>query len=337
MADALSGILDVGAKAAHGFALVGSPGYRAGQQVQLQINEQQRTKQREQLSLYLNILKDRTGSWSKEAQKAAGDSIRRLPIFKSIADRLGGGRLRGEGGGAFGGIPPGMITSKVEVGKEGLPSYTFEPEQKFGAIPGAYGLVPEEKRAALAEEAIVKPATQIIMSSTERQKIAETRASIDALDNLKSLFDSAQTKTGPITGRISPIAGLVGMTTDEQESFMAATSAFKNAIIKEITGAQMSEQEASRIMKQIPDITDPSPRWKAKWEQSKKNLEFLQKRRLEILEQSGLRVPRAGGEKENVFISSPFRSDSFPTAVNPKTGQRLILINNKWVPANKEK
>jgi len=49
-------------------------------------------------------MKDRTGAWSKEAQKAAGDSIRRLPIFKSMADRLGGGRLMGEGGGALDGI-----------------------------------------------------------------------------------------------------------------------------------------------------------------------------------------------------------------------------------------
>lgn len=138
----------------------------------------------------------------------------------------------------------------------------------------------------LVEVQFGKPA-----AAAERTKIAETRASIDALDNLKILFDSAQTKTGPIVGRTSPIAGLIGMTTDEQEAFMAATSAFKNKIIKEITGAQMSEVEAKRIMKQIPDITDPPTRWKAKWEQSKKNLEFLQKRRLEILEQSGLRVP----------------------------------------------
>ena len=103
MADALGGLLEVAGKAAHGFALVGSPGYRAGQQVQLQINEQQRTKQIDQLNMYMSIMKDRTGTWSKEAQKAAGDSIRRLPIFKNISERLGGGQLRGEGG-AFGGM-----------------------------------------------------------------------------------------------------------------------------------------------------------------------------------------------------------------------------------------
>jgi len=128
-------------------------------------------------------------------------------------------------------------------------------------------------------------------SPSERTAIAQTQASIDALNNLKQLFDSSRTKTGPITGRISPLAGLIGMTTKEQESFMAATSAFKNAIIKEITGAQLSQEEAERIMKQIPDITDPEPRWLAKWEESKKNLESLQKRRAEILKESGVKVP----------------------------------------------
>lgn len=32
------------------------------------------------------------------------------------------------------------------------------------------------------------------------------------------------------------------------------------------------------------------------------------------------------------FIVSPFRQDAAPTAVSPKTGQRLILKNGRWVP-----
>ena len=128
-------------------------------------------------------------------------------------------------------------------------------------------------------------------SPTERTKIAETRASIDALNNIKELYDSAKTRTGMVVGRLDPVLGLFGLTTNEQEDFMAATSAFRNQIIKEITGAQMSEVEAKRILKQVPQEKDPPARWEAKWKQSKKNLEMLQKRRLEILRQSGLQVP----------------------------------------------
>ena len=131
-------------------------------------------------------------------------------------------------------------------------------------------------------------------SPTERTSIAETRASIDALNNIKELYDSAKTRTGIVVGRLDPVLGAFGLTTDEQENFMAATSAFRNQIIKEITGAQMSEVEAKRILKQVPQETDPPARWEAKWRQSKKNLEMLQKRRLEILQQSGLQVP--GGQ-----------------------------------------
>jgi len=198
-------------------------------------------------------------------------------------------------------------TRMIRAPESELPTVVDQIIEEGGSIDTAKSTLSDE-RLNLYKEAMArgdkegaelalygKPMVEIKLgqpaSPAERKEIAETRASMDALDNLKTLFDNTQTKTGPIVGRYSPIAGLVGMTTDEQEAFMAATSAFKNAIIKEITGAQMSEVEANRIMKQVPDITDPATRWKAKWEESKKNLEFLQKRRMEILEQSGIRVP----------------------------------------------
>jgi len=170
-------------------------------------------------------------------------------------------------------------------------------------------------------------------SAAERTAIATGRASIDALDNLKALFDSVQTQVGPIAGRISPIAGLMGLTSDEQEDFMAATSAFKNQIIKEITGAQMSEVEAQRIMKQVPDITDPPARWEAKWRQSKKNLELLQKRRMEILQQSGVRAPMPARQ-----TAIPAEMQNMPnkqfikTATNPQTGEKVGFDGEKWIP-----
>jgi hypothetical protein len=162
-------------------------------------------------------------------------------------------------------------------------------------------------------------------SASERTAIAEGRASLDTLNNIRTLFDLDTTRTGPIVGRIDPTKGLFGATSDEQESFMAATKAFKNAIIKEITGAQMSEPEAKRIMGQVPDITDPRARWLAKWEQSKKNLEFLQRRRLEILGQSGLKVP-AG---DAMFKSAPSVNYE-KTATNPETGEKMGWDGTQW-------
>lgn len=170
---------------------------------------------------------------------------------------------------------PGVIENK-STGEQ-------RPYSWGDPIPPGWGLFKPPESVTKIDVNAAAPA--------ERQALAQTQQSIDALHNLRMLFDNPSTRTGPVVGRYDPVAGLVGGTTAEQEALMAATSAFKNHVIKEITGAQMSETEAHRIMKQIPDITDPPVRWRAKWDQSKRNLEMLQRRRREILRKSGLEAP----------------------------------------------
>lgn len=239
---------------------------------------------------------------------------------QQLAQQLGG-LFPGQG---FGGITdPRALQAAVQLGLQQAKPLPRETESQFTAVLGnkiSQGTATEQEKD-IFERLTATPSTVINLgtpSPTERTAIAEGRASVDALDNLKTLFDSSQTVTGPVAGRIEPTKGLFGLTTDEQESFMAATSAFKNAIIKQITGAQMSEQEANRIMKQVPDITDPPARWRAKFNQSKKNLDFLEKRRLEVLEQSGLRVP---GQTP---IRIPARKPARPRDIPPPPGQAGI-------------
>lgn len=168
---------------------------------------------------------------------------------------------------------PGVIEN-VKTGEQ-------SPYQWGEDIPSGWKIV---KEASTIVNVGQKPA-----SASERTAIASGRASIDSLQNLNRLFN--KNYVGPIVGRVSQAKDVFGLNPQDQSEFMAATTAFKNAIIKEITGAQMSEAEAQRIMKQVPDITDAPTVWKAKWNQSIKNLRHLQNRRLEILEQSGLTVP----------------------------------------------
>ena len=156
------------------------------------------------------------------------------------------------------------------------------------------GTATEQDKTILDKMLSGVPQVQINMGKTtggERTALAETEASLDSLNNLQFLFDKTTTRTGPLAGRIDPTKGLFGLTTEDQEAFMAATSAFKNSVIKDITGAQMSEPEATRILKQIPDITDPPSRWKAKLEQTRRNLNVLQEKRNQILERSGIQSP----------------------------------------------
>lgn len=162
-------------------------------------------------------------------------------------------------------------------------------------------------------------------AAAERKAIAETESSLDMLNNLRDLFVSSKTEVGPVTGRISPTAGLFGKTTQEQEDFMAATSAFKNKIIKEITGAQMSEPEAKRIMKQVPDITDPPKRWRAKWSQTVKNLKIIRKRREEVLRASGVKVPAI---KRLPIKQSAFKVGEIRTDRQGK--KREYIGNGQW-------
>lgn len=194
---------------------------------------------------------------------------------------------------------PGGVTQILERPKEPPPSQQISQEKlnRINELQDKIqaGTATERDEAMLDKMLTGVSPVQITIgkpaAASERTAIAETQASLDALDNLENLFNSAQTVTGPVAGRIAPAKGLLELTTDEQEAFMAATSAFKNSVIKDITGAQMSEPEAKRIMKQIPDITDPPTRWKAKLEQTRKNLKDIQKRRSQVLQKSGIVSP----------------------------------------------
>lgn len=146
------------------------------------------------------------------------------------------------------------------------------------------GVPARGKKKAAVQINLGKPA-----SAGERTAIAETRATIDELNNLKTLFD--ESFVGPLAGKIGAAKNIFGLNAPKREALIAATSAFKNQMIKAITGAQMSEPEAKRIMKQIPSETDAPSVWAAKWTQSVRNLETINNRRKEVLTQSGLRAP----------------------------------------------
>lgn len=202
----------------------------------------------------------------------------------------------GEGGFGLRGITGGP--GKMPTGQYGPPSRSDLQAREMVRLRKKIedGTATPEEKVTYEKLLVGQPLVEIGMqrpAASERTAIAETRASIDALNNLKKLFDDPETHTGPLVEQQTHYMGLIGGTTKAQEDLMAATFAFKNAIVKEITGANLSEAEAKRIMKQIPDINDPPKRWLAKWEQSKKNLEQLQKRRMEILKQSGIRAPTA--------------------------------------------
>ena len=124
----------------------------------------------------------------------------------------------------------------------------------------------------------------------------QNQAAIDQIQRLTAMIDdpesALQEQIGPFGGRLRSallatgdvgqrIGKMVGDTGEEQgafSDFKAATASFKNAVIKAITGAQMSEQEAKRIMEQIPTENDILVSWRSKAKGSIASLQDLENR-----------------------------------------------------------
>jgi hypothetical protein len=64
--------------------------------------------------------------------------------------------------------------------------------------------------------------------------------------------------------------------------FVAEVATLKNAVVKATTGAAMSEPEAQRIMSQVPDLTNQPAVFRARLASTRRNLETLKRRTLEL-------------------------------------------------------
>lgn len=114
---------------------------------------------------------------------------------------------------------------------------------------------------------------------TGKQAIANEVSTVQ-LDRLKGLFDrGGKAFVGPASGRWEGFKqGAPGVPVNKTFSdFKAATDAFKNSVIKAVTGAAMSEPEAKRIIGQIPTELDKPDVWLSKAEQTRQNLQDLDK------------------------------------------------------------
>jgi hypothetical protein len=117
------------------------------------------------------------------------------------------------------------------------------------------------------------------------QAVSSIDTSLYSLDKMEALFN-----TGGVDEQIGPVAGRMGKlqqkfpllpTDPEFNTFVAETATFQNSVIKAITGAQMSEPEAKRIMRQIPTENDKPDVWKAKALATRQNLIMLRNEQID--------------------------------------------------------
>jgi hypothetical protein len=114
----------------------------------------------------------------------------------------------------------------VELGEDGQKSYTAYNDRIFQRLENP-------------------PATFTVA-------IAELGSAGELLKTITESFDPAF--AGPVAARAGKLSRFVEALTDQQRvEFYGNVAEYKNSIIKAITGAQMSEIEARRIVQQIPD------------------------------------------------------------------------------------
>lgn len=126
------------------------------------------------------------------------------------------------------------------------------------------------------EQAVAKADVPTKPSSTEREKLAEGENTLASLDRLGQLYKPDF--VGPMAGAKGTMrekfGGSLGIDplSPEQSRFRAESAAFKNAIIKAITGSTMGQDEQKRILQQIPDDFDPPQTWEGKYQATVENM-----------------------------------------------------------------
>ena len=113
-------------------------------------------------------------------------------------------------------------------------------------------------------------------SSAVRTRMGEEQAGLDRINEIRGLFDPNY--VGPAMGRwnqirqnLPDIPGEFDDIPEPLAKFMASAAGLKNDMIRLITGAAVGVQEAKRIEREIPSITDRPEVFMAKLAQTEKN------------------------------------------------------------------
>ena len=120
------------------------------------------------------------------------------------------------------------------------------------------------------------------LSAVAIEKLAGLEQSLVVLKSLEGLVQDGW--LGPIQGRVTEAkVGLPGApVSDQLARFYAETATLKNAVVKAVTGAQMSEPEAQRILTQVPSFADKPNVWRQKANATRDNLSMLRDRTIAL-------------------------------------------------------
>lgn len=112
-------------------------------------------------------------------------------------------------------------------------------------------------------------------TGAQRAGVSDAQTAVDTLDRITKNYSDDM--VGPIQGRVNAAQNTIPFVPVNKQfaSFSADSATLRNAIIRAITGAQMSQPEAERIMSQIPSETDKPDVWNAKAASTRANLQNI--------------------------------------------------------------
>jgi hypothetical protein len=199
---------------------------------------------------------------------------------------------------------------QVDAARE---DYRLDPRESSPApysmpMQTAVGIVPYNTRANISAGESPWNFTHAAPSAlpgAQRQALADNNAGIELLNTIEQTYKPEY--TGFVQGRVGQLAtkvvgegGLLGGS-EGSAKFYADITTLKNQVIKAITGAQMSEPEARRIMDQLPIAGISDDAFKARMASSKANMDRITKMIWEV--GSGLRPPNPDAVTEEQMLA----------------------------------
>lgn len=171
-------------------------------------------------------------------------------------------------------------------------------------------------------------------SAGQNDSMINNSAALAQLELLKDSWDPNW--MGPAAGRIANMRAAYVGDDPGYARLQTRIASMKNRFIKAITGAQMSEPEATRIMQQLPDVTLPPA---TNWERILQAEEEL-KNILELQQQvtSGLRQPGNSVVTEkrlNELFPNTSASNSSTRVTSPKPAPTASGKHEQPIPDGK--
>lgn len=175
-------------------------------------------------------------------------------------------------------VPKGLTPGQAQPPKS-EPGYYLPLLDPKGNITGAWNAKTGSYKTPPSEAGSTP--RRSALPSGEKKAASDIEAAEAKIRNIQTLYNPEF--VGPVQGRFN-LAKIKtpGISIDKNLArFVAANTTLKNEVIKFITGAQMSEPEANRIMQQIPAMEDKPEVWEAKYDITLQNLQILKQKMAE--------------------------------------------------------